>query len=104
MRILVYLNNNSDAFTITEISDALDLDWGTVKWNLLKLTEAGFVEPEEDKMDKRTKHFKIADKKATEKAIEYYEDRQRKLKKQEEEEMRKPNVEPEEPREVEEVE
>jgi DNA-binding MarR family transcriptional regulator len=94
MKILTYLNNNSGSFTISEISDALDLDWGTTKWNCLKLTEAGFIEPEEDKMDGRTKYFKISDKKAVEKAIEYYEDRQRKLKKQEEEERTKPKVEP----------
>jgi predicted transcriptional regulator len=36
----------------------------TAKSNLLKLMEAGFVEPEKDNMDKRTRYFKIADKKA----------------------------------------
>jgi len=52
----------------------------------------------------RNKLFKISDKKATEKAIEYWEDRQAKLKQKEEEEMRRPKDEPLKPREVEEVE
>ena len=104
IRILTFLNNHSDAFTYTEISDELDMDWMTVKWNVLKLVEAGFVSEVEDKIDLRTHYFQIADKKATEKTLEYYEDRQRKLKKQEEEEKRNPKVEPLKPREVEEVE
>jgi len=82
MRILTFLNNNSDACTITEISDELDMDWGTAKNSLTKLMESGFIELVEDKMDARCRYYQIADKKATEKAIEYYEDRQRKLKKQ----------------------
>jgi DNA-binding MarR family transcriptional regulator len=81
MRILTFLNNHSDAFTYTEISDELDMDWMTAKWNLLKLLEAGFVELVEDKMDARCWYYQIADKKAVEKAIEHYEDRQMKLKK-----------------------
>lgn len=101
MRILVCLNDNSESHTIQEVSDSLEMDWGTAKHNLLKLMEAGFIEPEEDKMDGRTKYFKITDKKAVEKAIEYYEDRQRKLKK---EGITSPKVEPVKPTEVEEVE
>ena len=93
IRILTFLNNHSDAFTYTEISDELDMDWMTVKWNVLKLVEAGFVSEVEDKIDLRTHYFQIADKKATEKTLEYYEDRQRKLKKQEEEEKRNPKAE-----------
>jgi DNA-binding MarR family transcriptional regulator len=104
IRILMFLNNHSDAFTYTEISDELDLDWMTVKWNVLKLVEAGFIEQVEDKMDGRCHYFQIADKKAVEKAIEYYNIRQAKLKKQEEENKYKPKVEPEKPREVIEVE
>jgi len=102
MRILAFLNNNSDAYTITEISEALDMDWMTAKANLLKLMEAGFIEREEDKMDGRTRYFKLADREATEKAIEYWEDRQRKMKKKEEEKKKyKPKLPIEE--EVEEV-
>ena len=104
IRILRFLNNSSDAFTYTEISDELDMDWMTCKWNIQKLMEAGFIKEVEDKMDGRCHYFQIADKKATEKAIEYYEDRQRKLKKQEEENKYKTKVEPVNPREVEEVE
>jgi DNA-binding MarR family transcriptional regulator len=99
MRILTYLNNNFESRTIQEVSDRLEMDWGTAKHNLTKLMEAGFVEPEEDRMDGRTRSFRILDKKATEKAIEYYEDRQRKLKQKEG--MTKPKVEPEKPTEVE---
>jgi hypothetical protein len=55
-------------------------------------------------MDARCKYYQIADKKATEKAIEYWEDRQRKLRKKEEENKHKPKVEPTKPTEVEEVE
>ena len=104
MRILTFLNDNSESRTIQEVSDRLEMDWGTAKHNLTKLMEAGFVEPEEDRMDGRTKYFKISDKKAVEKAIEYYEDRQRKLKQKEEEEIRKPKVEQLKQTEVEEVE
>ena len=104
IRILVYLNGNSESRTIQEVSDSREMDWGTAKHNLTKLTEAGFVTPEEDRMDGRTRSFKIADKKAVEKANDYYRIRQVKLKKQEEEEKRNPKVEPLKPREVEEVE
>jgi len=100
IRILTFLNNSSDAFTYTEISDELDMDWMTCKWNCLKLQEAGFIERIDDKIDLRTHYFRIADKKATEKTLEYYEDRQRKLKKQEEEEKRNPKVAPTEVEEV----
>jgi DNA-binding MarR family transcriptional regulator len=100
IRILVYLNGNSVSRTIQEVSDNLEMDWGTAKHNLSKLMEAGFIEPEEDKMDGRTKYFKILDKKAVEKAIEYYEDRQRKSKQNEG--VTSPKAEP--VREVEEVE
>jgi DNA-binding transcriptional ArsR family regulator len=104
MRILAFLNNNSESRTIQEISDALEMDWGTAKHNLLKLMNAGFVELEEDKMDGRTKYFKISNKKAVEKAIEYYEGHQRKLRKKEEENKYKPKVEYEKSTEVEEIE
>jgi DNA-binding MarR family transcriptional regulator len=104
MRILAFLNNNSESRTIQEISDALEMDWGTAKHNLLKLTEAGFVELVPDKMDARCKYYQIADKKATEKAIELWEDRQRKLRKKEEENKFKPKVEPTKPTEAEEIE
>jgi predicted transcriptional regulator len=84
MRILAFLNKNSTAYTITEISEELGLNWMTAKSNLLKLMEAGFVEPEKDNMDKRTRYFKIADKKAVKKAIQLWEYRQRMMKKKEE--------------------
>jgi len=100
IKILVYLNGNSESRTIQEVSDGLEMDWGTAKHNLTKLTEAGFLSPEEDRMDRRTRSFKIADKKAVEKAIEYYKDRQRKLKK---EGITKPKAEPVKPTEVEEI-
>jgi DNA-binding MarR family transcriptional regulator len=99
IRILTFLNNSSDAFTYTEISDELDMDWMTCKWNCLKLQEAGFIERIDDKIDLRTHYFKIADKKATEKALEYWEERQRKSKKREEEEKRNPKAEPVKPTE-----
>jgi DNA-binding MarR family transcriptional regulator len=92
IRILVYLNGNSESRTIQEVSDNLEMDWGTAKHNLTKLTEAGFVTPEEDRMDGRTRSFKIADKKAVEKAIDHHRIRQVALKKQEEEEKRNPKV------------
>jgi len=104
MRILAFLNNNSESRTIQEISDALEMDWGTAKHNLLKLMNAGFVELVPDKMDARCKYYRIANKEAVERAIEYWEDRQRKLKKQEEENKHKPKVEYEKPTEVEEIE
>jgi len=103
MRILAFLNHNSESRTIQEISDALEMDWGTAKHNLLKLTEAGFVELVPDKMDARCKYYQIADKKATEKAIELWEDRQRKLEKKEEEPKLRPKGELVNPTEVEEV-
>jgi len=99
IRILVCLNGNSESRTIQEVSDSLEMDWGTAKHNLTKLTEAGFISPEEDRMDGRTRSFRISDKKAVEKALEYYEDRKRKLKRQEEEEKRNPKAEPEKPTE-----
>jgi len=104
IRILKHLTNNSDALTVTEISESLDMDWGTAKNQLFKLTEAGFLELVEDKMDARCKYYRIANKEAVERAIEYWEDRQRKLKKQEEENKHKPKVEPTKPTEVEEIE
>jgi DNA-binding transcriptional ArsR family regulator len=103
IRILKHLTNNSDALTVTEISESLDMDWGTAKNQLYKLTEAGFLELVEDKMDARCKYYRIANKEAVERAIEYWEDRQRKLKKQEEEPKLRPKGELVNPTEVEEV-
>jgi DNA-binding MarR family transcriptional regulator len=103
IQILKFLNNHSDAFNYTEISEELDMDWMTVKCNIEKLLEAGFIREVEDKIDGRCHYFQIADKEATEKAIEYWEDRQRKLRKKEEENKFKPKVEYEKPTEVEEV-
>jgi DNA-binding MarR family transcriptional regulator len=59
------------------------MDWGTAKHNLLKLMNAGFVELVPDKMDARCKYYQISDKKAVEKAIELWEDRQPKIKREE---------------------
>jgi DNA-binding MarR family transcriptional regulator len=102
MRILTFLNKNSDAHTITEISDELDMEWGTAQWNLMKLETCGFLELVEDKMDGRCKYYKIADKIAVEKVIELYRKRQDRIEKKEEETKLNPKVE--EPRtEVEEV-
>jgi len=96
MRILGYLNNNSDGGTIQEISDGLDMDWGTAKPNLTKLTECGFVELVKDDMDARCRYFKIASKKAVEKALELYRIRQVKMKKKEQERKVNPEKETEE--------
>jgi len=71
MRILAFLNHNSESRTIQEISDALEMDWGTAKHNLLKLTEAGFVELVPDKMDARCKYYQIADKRQLRKPSNY---------------------------------
>jgi DNA-binding MarR family transcriptional regulator len=100
IKILIYLNNNNDVLNMTEISNGLDMDFGTVTNNLFKLTEAGFLEKIEDQLDGRTRYFRIADKKAVATAIEFWENRERKMKK---EGMTKPKVEPK-PREVEEIE
>ena len=72
MKILMFLDRENMPNTITEISEELDMDWSTVKHNLLKLKECEFVELVEDKMDIRTRYFQIVNKEATEKAIELY--------------------------------
>ena len=71
MKILMFLDRENMPNTITEISEELDMDWSTVKHNLLKLKECEFVETVEDKMDIRTRYF-LVNKEATEKAIELY--------------------------------
>ena len=72
MKILMFLNRENMPHTITEIANELDMDWSTVKHNLLKLMECEFVEAVEDKMDSRTRYFQVVNKKATERAIELY--------------------------------
>ncbi len=72
MKILMFLDRENMPHTITEISEELDMDWSTVKHNLLKLMECEFVELVEDKMDTRTRYFQIVNKEATDKAIELY--------------------------------
>ena len=72
MKILMFLDRENTPNTITEISEELDMDWSTVKHNLLKLKECEFVENVEDKMDTRTRYFQVVNKEATEKAIELY--------------------------------
>ena len=72
MKVLMFLDRENMPNTITEISEELDIDWSTVKHNLLKLMECEFVELVEDKMDIRTRYFQIVNKEATEKAIELY--------------------------------
>ena len=72
MKILMFLNREDLPHTITEIAEELDMDWSTVKHNLLKLKECNFVELVEDKMDTRTRYYQVVDKKATEKAIGLY--------------------------------
>ena len=72
MKILMFLDRENMPHTITEIAEELDIDWSTVKHNLLKLMECEFVELVEDKMDIRTRYFQIVNKEATEKAIELY--------------------------------
>ncbi len=72
MKILMFLNRENMPHTITEIANELDMDWSTVKHNLLKLMECRFLEIVEDKMDTRTRYFQIVNKEATEKAIQVY--------------------------------
>jgi len=72
MKILMFLNLENMPHTITEIAEELEIDWSTVKHNLLKLKECEFIEIVEDKMDTRTRYFQVVNKKATEKAIELY--------------------------------
>ena len=72
MKVLMFLDRENMPNTITEISEELDIDWSTVKHNLLKLMDCEFVEIVEDKMDSRTRYFQIVNKEATEKAIELY--------------------------------
>jgi len=105
MRILICLNKDSDdgmpVKTIQEISEELDMDWGTVQYNIWKLDEAGFVRQDPDAMDKRTQYYKIVDRVATEKAIKFYKE---KLKRDEEWEKRHPKPpEPPQSNEVTEV-
>ena len=69
MKILMFLDRENMPQTISEIAEALDMDWGTAKHNLLKLMECEFVEVVEDKMDSRTRYFQVVNKKATEKTI-----------------------------------
>ena len=69
MKVLMLLNRESMPHTITEISEELDMDWSTVKHNLLKLKECQFIENVEDKMDTRTRYFQVVNKEATEKEI-----------------------------------
>jgi DNA-binding MarR family transcriptional regulator len=78
MRILEYLTKNSKGDTVSEIAKKLEMEWETVKYNLVKLAKCGFLEIVRDDMDGRTKYYYIADKKATEKALELYHIKQRK--------------------------
>ncbi|MFC1486401.1 ArsR family transcriptional regulator [Thermoproteota archaeon] len=75
MKVLMFLDRENMPHTITEIAEELDMDWSTVKHNLLKLMECEFVEIVEDKMDSRTRYFQVVNKKATERAIELYKRR-----------------------------
>jgi predicted transcriptional regulator len=72
MRILVFLNQNSEIYTTTEIADELDLEWTTADYNLQKLLECEFVRIVEDKMDGRTHYYQLVDRKNVEKAISEY--------------------------------
>ena len=72
MKVLMFLDREDMPNTITEIAEELDMDWSTVKHNLLKLMDCEFVEIVEDKMDTRTRYFQVVNKEATEKAIELY--------------------------------
>ena len=72
MKILMFLNREDMPHIISEIAEALDMDWGTAKHNLLKLMDCKFVDIVEDKMDARTRYFQVVNKEATEKAIELY--------------------------------
>jgi predicted transcriptional regulator len=72
MRILIFLNKNSDIYTTTEIADELDLEWTTADYNLQKLLDCEFVRIVEDKMDGRTHYYQLVDKKNVEKAISQF--------------------------------
>jgi predicted transcriptional regulator len=72
MKVLLFLNRENLPHTITEIAEGVDIDWSTAKHNLLKLMECNFTEIVEDKMDTRTRYYRVVDKEATKKAIELY--------------------------------
>ena len=72
MKILLFLKRRNRAHTVGEIADELDMDWGTVTYNLRKLLECGFIENVEDRMDGRTKYYRITDGESLDKAIELY--------------------------------
>lgn len=72
MRILLFLKRKNGVLTVGEIADELDMDWGTVTYNLRKLLECGFVENVEDRMDGRTRYCRIADGKSVDRVIELY--------------------------------
>ena len=65
MKVLMFLDRKNMPHTITEISEELDMNWSTVKHNLLKLMDCEFVEIVEDKMDTRTRYFQVVNKEAT---------------------------------------
>ena len=72
MLILMFLDQENMPHTITETAEALDMDQGTAKHNLLELMECKFLEIVEDKMDSRTRYFQVGNKEATEKAFKLY--------------------------------
>jgi DNA-binding MarR family transcriptional regulator len=72
IKILMLLKKDSEVHTTSEVSEILGLDWGTASFNLQRLLECGFLETVPDKMDARTKYFRIADQKNSDKAIELY--------------------------------
>jgi len=72
MKILLYLEGQSMPHTIGEVSDGLDILYETANYNLNRLTDCGFIERMEDRMDGRTRHFQIINKEAVEQAIVLY--------------------------------
>ena len=72
MKILLFLKRENEVQTVGEIANKLDMDWGTATYNLQKLLECGFVENVEDRMDGRTKYYRIIEGKSLDKVIELY--------------------------------
>lgn len=79
LRLLLFLKRVKEKDNLPlptgEIAESLDMDWGTAKHSLEKLTECGFLEIVPDEMDGRMQYFQIANEKATEKVIELYKRR-----------------------------
>ena len=75
MRILLFLKRENKVKTVGDIAEKLDMDWGTVTYNLKKLVDCGFVKNVEDRMDGRTRYYRNIEGKSLNKVIELYSKR-----------------------------